>query len=172
MTTMLETAELGTPVGRITVAVREGRLCALTFAGGWADKRARLARRFGRLEVRRTPDPGGVIGRLSAYLEGDLAALAPIEVDTGGTPFQERVWKALRTVPPASTVAYGDLARTIGLPTAVRAVGAANGANPVGIVVPCHRVIGADGRLVGYAGGLERKRWLLEHERAHAGGKG
>ncbi|TMA44133.1 MAG: methylated-DNA--[protein]-cysteine S-methyltransferase, partial [Deltaproteobacteria bacterium] len=87
-----------------------------------------------------------------------------IRVDPGGTEFQRRVWGALRKVPPGRTVSYGELARAVGAPGAARAVGAANGSNPVGIVIPCHRVIGADGSLTGYAGGVERKEWLLGHE--------
>ena len=104
--------------------------------------------------------------RLEKYFAGDLDALAGIIVDTGGTPFQQRVWSELRKIPVGRTASYGDIARAIGAPTAVRAVGAANGANPVGIVVPCHRVIGTNGNLTGYGGGIERKRWLLRHESA------
>jgi len=89
-----------------------------------------------------------------------------LRVATVGTPFQQRVWAALRTIPCGETMSYGDLARRIGQPSAVRAVGLANGANPIPIVVPCHRVIGASGQLVGYGGGLHRKQWLLAHERA------
>jgi methylated-DNA-[protein]-cysteine S-methyltransferase len=85
-------------------------------------------------------------------------------VATNGTDFQKSVWHALRAIPAGQTVTYGELARRLGQPTAMRAVGLANGANPIGIVVPCHRVVGANGTLTGYAGGLERKRWLLAHE--------
>ena len=101
--------------------------------------------------------------QLDAYWAGDLfdfdLPLAP-----GGTPFQNKVWAALRTIPYGTTVSYGDIARKIGSPTASRAVGAANGRNPIAIVVPCHRVIGANGTLTGYAGGLDMKRALLDHE--------
>lgn len=105
---------------------------------------------------------------LRRYFDGDLDALADVQVATGGTAFQRRVWSALRDIPAGTTTTYGALARTIGSPNAVRAVGLANGANPIGIVVPCHRVIGASGALTGYAGGIARKRWLLSHERALA----
>ncbi len=162
----LEIAEFHSPIGTIVLAVRDGTLTALVFAEGWPDRRARLVKRFGDVELRRAADPAGVSGRLAAYFAGDLGALDAIPVDPGGTPFQRRVWAALRTIPAGETVSYQTLARRIGAPTAVRAVGAANGDNPVGIVVPCHRVIGADGSLTGYAGGIERKRWLLTHERA------
>ena len=162
----LEIAEFHSPIGTIVLAVRDGTLTALVFAEGWPDRRARLVKRFGDVDLRGAADPAGVSGRLAAYFAGDLGALDAIAVDSGGTPFQRRVWGALRTIPPGETVSYQTLARRIGAPTAVRAVGAANGDNPVGIVVPCHRVIGADGSLTGYAGGIERKRWLLAHERA------
>ena len=162
----LEIAEFHSPIGTIVLAVRDGTLTALVFAEGWPDRRARLVKRFGDVDLRGAADPAGVSGRLAAYFAGDLGALDAIAVDSGGTPFQRRVWGALRTIPPGETVSYQTLARRIGAPTAVRAVGAANGDNPVGIVIPCHRVIGADGSLTGYAGGIERKRWLLTHERA------
>ena len=162
----LEIAEFHSPIGTIVLAVRDGTLTALVFEEGWPDRRARLVKRFGDVDLRGAADPAGVSGRLAAYFAGDLGALDAIPVDPGGTPFQRRVWAALRTIPPGETVSYQTLARRIGAPTAVRAVGAANGDNPVGIVVPCHRVIGADGSLTGYAGGIERKRWLLTHERA------
>ncbi len=162
----LEIAEFHSPIGTIVLAVRDGTLTALVFAEGWPDRRARLVKRFGDVDLRGAADPAGVSGRLAAYFAGDLGALDAIPVDPGGTPFQRRVWAALRTIPAGETVSYQTLARRIGAPTAVRAVGAANGDNPVGIVVPCHRVIGADGSLTGYAGGIERKRWLLTHERA------
>ncbi|HZP43428.1 MAG TPA: methylated-DNA--[protein]-cysteine S-methyltransferase [Candidatus Binatia bacterium] len=162
----IETGEVETPIGTLAVAVRDGRLCALEFDGAGARLAARLARRFGRVAVRVAPDPGGVIGRLRAYMEGDLDALASVVVDTAGTPFQEAVWRAMRAIPAGETVSYGALARRLGAPAAVRAVGAASGANPVPVVVPCHRIVGADGGLTGFGGGLARKRWLLAHEGA------
>jgi methylated-DNA-[protein]-cysteine S-methyltransferase len=96
------------------------------------------------------------------YLQFDLA-LAP-----AGTPFQRRVWRALCEIPCGATISYGEIARRIGAPSSVRAVGAAVGRNPLSLIVPCHRVVGSDGSLTGYAGGLTRKRWLLEHEARHA----
>lgn len=101
---------------------------------------------------------------IARYFAGELAVIDALPVETGGTPFQREVWRALREIPCGSTTSFGELAERIGRPTAVRAVGMANGANPVSIVVPCHRVIGADGSLTGYGGGLKRKRWLLDHE--------
>ena len=105
-----------------------------------------------------------------AYLDGDLAALARVRTDLSGwgTPFQQRVWAALGTIPVGQTWSYRQLAEAVGDPGASRAVGSANGANPVSIVVPCHRVVRADGGLGGYAAGVERKAWLLAHEGGRA----
>ncbi len=103
--------------------------------------------------------------RVRDYLGGDLQALDELEVDPLGTPFQLGVWRALRRIPPGKTLSYAELARSIGQPRAVRAVARANALNPISLVIPCHRVIGADGMLRGYAGGLDRKQWLLAHER-------
>ncbi len=164
--TIIETAELESPVGRLTLAVHAGRLCALDFAENWPRRRAALERRFPRVELRAAADPAGLVTRLERYFAGDIAALARIPVDLEGTPFQRRVWNALRRIPPGRTASYGELARAVGAPGAARAVGAANRSNPVAIVIPCHRVIGADGCLTGYAGGLGRKQWLLAHESA------
>ena len=112
--------------------------------------------------------PRDVADALEAYFAGDLEALRSIRCATAGTPFQKEVWTALRTIPPSKTCTYGELAARLGRPGAQRAVGLANGSNPVGIVIPCHRVIGAGGKLTGYGGGLPRKRWLLAHEGAVA----
>ncbi len=112
---------------------------------------------------------GHVVEQLSAYFSGSLTDFdLPIEMH--GTDFQRRVWAALREIPYGETISYGELARWVGNPKASRAVGLANGRNPVSIVVPCHRVIGADGSLTGYGGGLDRKVWLLEHERSYGSG--
>lgn len=161
---MLLIDEIKSPIGTIAIAVRSGRLCALEFG------RARLARhlaaRYPGIPRRRARNPAGLSVKLRAYLAGDLAAVDRIPVDTGGTPFQRRVWRALRRIPAGRTMSYGALARAIGVGAAVRAVGAANGRNPISLVVPCHRLIGGDGALTGYGGGLWRKRWLLGHEAA------
>lgn len=163
---IVETADLECPIGTIRLAARERRLCALGFADRWPRLERALRRRFPGVELR----PGGALddflGPLGAYFGGDFAALDALGVDPGGTPFQQRVWSALRAIPCGRTVSYAQLARSIGAPSALRAAGLANASNPVSIVVPCHRVIGSDGRLTGYGGGIERKRWLLAHERA------
>jgi len=144
----------------------EGRLRALD----WHDYEPRL-RRLLRLrhavdahDVREGDGRTANVERVRRYLGGELRALDEVPVESGGTEFQRRVWRALRDIPAGATTTYGALAALLGKPTATRAVGLANGANPVGVVVPCHRVIGADGSLTGYGGGLERKRWLLAHE--------
>ncbi len=155
-----------TPLGRMLVVADDvERLRALD----WSDYEGRM-RRLLRLHygtedrghvLRRRALPPSVREPLAAYFAGDLAAPDRIPVHTGGTPFQRAVWAALRAIPAGTTLSYGALAGRLECPKAVRAVGLANGANPVGIVVPCHRVIGADASLTGYGGGLDRKRWLL-----------
>ena len=160
----LDIARFASPLGTMIVASREGRLCALEFEARWPRRQRALEKRFGPLQLRTTEDPVGVLNALRDYFAGKLEALDAIAVDPGGTPFQQRVWSALRRIAPGTTVSYAALARRIDAPAAVRAVGAANGANPICLAIPCHRVIGADGSLTGYAGGVHRKRWLLAHE--------
>jgi methylated-DNA-[protein]-cysteine S-methyltransferase len=163
---MIHLASLSSPVGTLTVAAHGNRLCLLHFGADDAALRRMLARWYPDSPVEAHPDPAGAVSALDQYFRGDLAALDGVAVELNGTPFQHRVWNTLRTVRAGRTVSYSDLARAVGAPAAVRAVGAANGANPVALVVPCHRVIGSDGSLTGYGGGLERKRWLLRHEGA------
>jgi methylated-DNA-[protein]-cysteine S-methyltransferase len=129
-----------------------------------------LQKRFGVFQVSEIKDleSSRLADQLHAYFAGDLMAVAEIAVDLDGTPFQQRVWSALRKIPVGETTSYGKLASKIGYPGSARAVGTANGLNPVAIIVPCHRVIGSDGALRGYAGGVERKRWLLSHELKHS----
>jgi methylated-DNA-[protein]-cysteine S-methyltransferase len=133
-----------------------------------------LLRHYGENGFRLEPGchSNALTNALHRYFAGDLRAIDNLPVQTAGTPFQRAVWRTLRGIACGTTVSYVELAARIGRPTAVRAVGLANGSNPVGIVVPCHRVIGADGSLTGYGGGIERKRWLLEHESKHARGNG
>ena len=158
------------PIGTLLLVSDGKALRALDFDDHEPRMAHLLERRYGRA-VTLTParDPGGAATLIGAYLAGDLAAVERIPVRTDGTAFQERVWAALRAIPAGETITYGTLAARLGQPTATRAVGLANGANPVAIVVPCHRVIGAGRKLTGYGGGLERKRWLLDHERAALG---
>lgn len=157
------------PVGEVRIVTDDaGRLRAVDFHD-FEDRMMRLLARHygpGRFILEPAAAPTKARRALEAYFEGDLSALDNLETETGGTAFQREVWAALRTIPAGETESYGGLAARIGRPKAVRAVGLANGANPVGIVTPCHRVIGSGGTLTGYAGGIERKRWLLEHEGA------
>jgi methylated-DNA-[protein]-cysteine S-methyltransferase len=159
---------LPTPIGTLLIVFDEqDRLRALD----WDDYEARMRRllrlQYGsELELREDSAPKSVRDSLNAYFAGYFSALDRIEVETGGTAFQRKLWTALRTIPSGQTSSYGALAKKIGAPKAVRAVGAANGANPISIVLPCHRVIGSNQRLTGYGGGLNRKSWLLTHEGA------
>ncbi len=156
----------GPEVGTILLVADGTRLAALDFEGFEGRMNALLGARYGTPRLTPRRDPAGLSTRLRAYLAGDPSALEGVEVDGGGTPFQRLVWPALRTIPVGTTTTFGEIARRIGRPRASRAVGLANARNPIAIVVPCHRVVGADGTLTGYAGGLARKQWLLAHERA------
>jgi methylated-DNA-[protein]-cysteine S-methyltransferase len=156
-----------TPIGElILVADDAGRLRAVHWGEDEAGLFQLLRRQYGAVgeALQAARNPGGVTTALSAYFQGDLTAIERMPVETGGTPFQRAVWTALRAIRCGTTVSYSEIARRIGRPSAVRAVGLANGSNPVPIVLPCHRVVGANGTLTGYGGGLERKRWLLAHE--------
>jgi methylated-DNA-[protein]-cysteine S-methyltransferase len=161
--------ELDTPLGRLVIITEESGALRLV---GFRDDHPRVAPGLGRYasdpryELRPASNPGGASQALRRYFGGDLAAIDALSVASIGTPFQQTVWRALRAIDCGSTLSYSALARRIRNPNAVRAVGLANGANPVCIVVPCHRVIGTSGALTGYGGGLHRKRWLLAHERA------
>lgn len=153
------------PIGEILLVTdADGAVRALDFADYEPRMRRLLVRHYGTDATTSGETPAAVREALERYFNGDLVALDTLEVRTGGTAFQRAVWAALRTIPVGDTLSYRGLAERIGKPSAMRAVGLANGANPVGIIVPCHRVIGANGALTGYAGGIERKRWLLAHE--------
>lgn len=161
-----------TPVGLLSL-VSDGRaLIALEL--GEVDHRLHpmLAKRFKgeTVELVDVDDPQGFSSALRAYFDGRFDAIDCLPANGGGTDFQRRVWAALREIPRGTTESYGKLARKIGTPNGMRAVGLANGANPISIVVPCHRVIGADGSMTGFGGGIERKKWLLTHEQAMPGG--
>ena len=156
---------IATPVGEVLLVTdADGAVRALDFA----DYETRMMRLLGRhspglaLTTGRAPET--VHRAVEAYFAGDVRALDGVAVKTGGTAFQRNVWSALRAIPAGETRSYGQLAAAIGSPRAVRAAGLANGQNPIAVIVPCHRVIGSNGALTGYAGGLERKRWLLNHE--------
>jgi methylated-DNA-[protein]-cysteine S-methyltransferase len=154
------------PLGRARIPRRDGRLLRLAFEEHRPAVDRALPRRLGGLAPTTSAEPSELGLRLDAYFAGELAALDALAVELVGTPFQCALWRRLRTIPAGATASYGELARALGVPKAGRAVGAANGANPLWLGVPCHRALGANGALTGYAGGLERKRWLLAHERA------
>ena len=156
---------LQTPIGiALLVTDAEGALCALE----WEDFELRLRQllrlQYGATVLQDAPAPHDIRAALAGYFKGDLDRLGMIKWRVAGTAFQRKVWTALRTIPAGTTLSYCALAAQLDMPKAVRAVGHANGSNPISIVVPCHRVIGADGSLTGYGGGIERKRWLLQHE--------
>ncbi|HUF27410.1 MAG TPA: methylated-DNA--[protein]-cysteine S-methyltransferase [Gemmatimonadaceae bacterium] len=150
--------EMESPIGRLTVISDGAALTGLLMERG-----SREPATGGAVRDDAAPVVAETMRQLAAYFAGALTEF-DVPIAARGTPFQERVWSALRAIPFGETVAYAEIARRIGRPSAVRAVGAANGRNPVAIVVPCHRVIGADGSLIGYGGGMDRKRWLLAHE--------
>lgn len=173
MITLL-TDEIPSPIGRIILVTRSEEtetdasypLCAVEFDDCLDRLQRNLEARFGSYELRDVKNPGGHSERMTAYLEGEVTAIDALPVDSGGTDFQQQVWKQLRRIPAGDTRQYGEMAQKLGRPDASRAVGAANGRNPLSIVVPCHRLIGSTGKLTGYAGGLKRKEWLLKHEGA------
>jgi len=156
---------LDTPIGvALLVTDADGVLRALD----WEDYAPRmkdlLRLHYGAVTLNEVPAPKATLMALTSYFKGDLASLTGIAWRVAGTPFQQKVWSALPKIPAGKTLSYGALAVKLKMPNAMRAVGHANGSNPISVVVPCHRLIGADGSLVKYGGGLERKRWLLRHE--------
>jgi methylated-DNA-[protein]-cysteine S-methyltransferase len=157
-----------TPIGEaLLITDDSGTLRTLDFRDYEPRMRRLLRLQYGKdIELVDGPAPKPLLRAMTSYFDGNIGALDAIPCELAGTPFQRSVWKALRKIPSGQTTSYGALARRIGKPAAMRAVGAANGANPIAIVVPCHRVIGTDGSLTGYGGGLDRKRWLLKHEGA------
>jgi methylated-DNA-[protein]-cysteine S-methyltransferase len=167
---------LPTPLGDMLALSSDEGLCALEFtsvkgrAGGQerlSRLHARLARWFPPHEIveRETPTIAKARRWLQEYFAGAAAEIDGLPLDMRGAPFEQRVWRALQAIPPGAITSYGAIAKALGSAGASRAVGAANGANPIAIIVPCHRVIGASGSLTGYGGGLERKTWLIDHER-------
>jgi methylated-DNA-[protein]-cysteine S-methyltransferase len=165
-------ATLPSPLGGMLIVTdSEQRLRALN----WEDHADRMDRDLGRIygrkgvHLERGTAPAAIRRALQRYFAGKLQAIDEIDVETGGTPFQSNVWRALRKIPVGTTLSYGRMAQRLKCPLAVRAVGLANGSNPISVVVPCHRLIGTNGSLTGYGGGLERKQWLLEHEGVRCG---
>ena len=169
MTDTFFTEQFATPTGPMMLLTDDhGQVRALD----WEDYAARMHQllrlHYGSPRLQSRQAASSARRAVEAYYQGDLSAIDLLPTRTAGTPFQREVWAALRSIPCGETTTYGTLAARLGRPTAMRAVGMANGANPIGIIVPCHRVIGANAQLTGYGGGLERKRWLLRHEGAGA----
>lgn len=160
---------VATPIGDMTLAFDgDGALCMAEFADSVERTERWLERRSDRLHQQSLGGGMDAAAAFAAYFAGDLRALDAIAICLTGTPFQNEVWTALREIPPGRTIGYGAFAEKLGRPLAARAVGHANGTNPLSIVVPCHRLVGAGGALTKYGGGLERKRWLLDHEARYA----
>lgn len=153
------------PLGEILLVSNGQQLCALDFGDYEHRMLGLLQTHYPQLSLTPAHNPGGFRDRLQAYLSGTLTAIIGLPIQPAGTTFQQQVWRSLLKIPPGTTQTYGQLAAQLGKPGAARAVGLANSKNPISIVVPCHRVVGANGTLTGYAGGLERKRWLLAHEK-------
>lgn len=171
---LLTIGRVSSPLGDLLlVSDAAGRLHASDFADCEGRLHRLLTRRLGP-DHRLTPGapPPAVAQALARYFAGEVTAIDAVPVVLGGSDFQNRAWAALREIPAGQRATYGQQARRIGNPAAARAVGSANHDNPCNIIVPCHRIVGADGALTGYAGGLPRKRWLLTHEDRHAGGAG
>jgi methylated-DNA-[protein]-cysteine S-methyltransferase len=156
---------LQTPIGiALLVTDADGFLRALDWEDYAPRMRQLLRLHHGAVVLNEARAPNEMRAALSGYFKGDLDRLSAIQWRVAGTPFQRKVWTALATISVGTTMSYGALAARLGAPRAMRAVGHANGSNPISVVVPCHRLIGAGGSLVKYGGGLERKRWLLKHE--------
>lgn len=162
----LLTATIDTPIGPLALCARADRLVAVHFTNRTDPRRLHPTLRAEPLTDH--PDPAGAASRLRMYFDGDTAAIDQIPTDPRGTTFQRNIWKLLRRIPSGETASYAEIARRAGNAAAGRAVGLANARNPIPLVIPCHRVVASDGTLHGYGGGLDRKRWLLEHEQAHA----
>jgi methylated-DNA-[protein]-cysteine S-methyltransferase len=155
--------KVSSPLGAIVVAAHAAGVCAIEFEGGWPRTERRL-RRLPGIDLSTGPDVCGVGDVVDAYFGGHLRAFDDLLLEPQGTPFDQRVWRELRSIQPGRTTTYKELSERVGCPNGFRAVGAANGRNPLAIAVPCHRVVAVNGELRGYAGGLALKRWLLAHE--------
>ena len=156
---------LPTPIGTaLLVTDADGLLRALDWEDYEPRMRQLLRLHYGAVELKNVRAPRELRAALTGYFKGDFDRLAAIQWRVAGTPFQQKVWNALPKIPAGTTMTYGALATRLGSPNAMRAVGHANGSNPISVVIPCHRLIAANGALIKYGSGLERKRWLLAHE--------
>lgn len=160
------TDKLATPIGDMVIIAHDGVLLLLEFDDAKERYMRDMRARYGDIALTPHDNPFGFTAIMHRYFAGDIQAIDGLKTDGGGTAFENQVWALLKQIPVGTTRSYGDLARALGDINLSRAVGTANGKNPIAIVVPCHRVIGADGSMTGYAGGLTRKEWLLRHEGA------
>jgi methylated-DNA-[protein]-cysteine S-methyltransferase len=158
--------KIATPVGNMVLIAENGVILLLEFEDATGRVLREMKARFGTADCVPTENPFGLSDIIRDYFSGNLSVIDDLKTDGGGTSFEQQVWTELRKIPTGFTQSYGDIARKLGDINLSRAVGIANGRNPIAIVVPCHRVIGSDGSLTGYGGGLHRKEWLLRHEGA------
>jgi len=165
LTNVLWQTSIASPIGRLVVVADHAAVRAAFFEE-YTDSMQKWLRKTCATDRTEPGDPFEVGPKFTAYFAGEIDALTGIQVEAAGTSFQRTVWQALLRIPAGRTLTYGQLARQLGNPTATRAVGLANGSNPISLIIPCHRVIGANGSLTGYGGGLHRKQWLLQHEGA------
>lgn len=162
---MTEHCWIETPLGTMYLAIRDGALREAGFVETWARPVLEPEQDADGADL--SVEAACVRDAVAAYFEGDVEAIDEIAIEPEGTAFQRAVWQAIREVPAGDTASYQEIAQIVGKPAAYRAVGTATGRNPVGIAVPCHRIVRSDGGLGGYGGGLHRKEWFLEHERSH-----
>lgn len=160
--------KIASPLGTIVVIARDKVVYSLDFHDYEARMMGLLRKRYGQVELQQNDNASVVSQALERYFAGNITALAGIKILAKGTDFQQSVWAELQKIPAGSTCSYAAIATAIENPKAVRAVGMANAQNPIALIIPCHRVIATNGTLSGYAGGVERKHWLLAHEKAYA----
>ena len=165
---MLLVEHVPTPIGGLTITHDGKRICNAEFSDQERRRAEELAKHFPHASFKRATERSVFAGALARYFKGDLRAIDKLPVAKLGTEFQQRAWKALRRIPAGQTRFYGEQAAILDHPNAARAIGRANGLNPISIIVPCHRLIATNGSLVHYGGGISRKRWLLDHEARHA----
>ncbi len=162
---MTEHCWIDTPLGAMYLAISDGALREAGFVETWA--RPVMSPGADEAAEQLSSEAERIRDAVAGYFDGDVEAIDAIEIAPDGTDFQRAVWQAIREVPAGQTASYQQIAQAVGKPAAYRAVGTATGRNPVGIAVPCHRIVRSDGGLGGYGGGLHRKEWFLEHERKH-----
>ena len=155
-------------IGPLVIVTSDRELCSLDYQGYEERMHRLLRKRWGEVELHERPDASPALRAVHRYFSGELRAFESVSICFNGTDFQRRVWRELIRIPPGATASYHTIAKAIGKPGGSRAVGMANGSNPIALAIPCHRVIAANGALGGYAGGVEKKEWLLNHERKWA----